>query len=222
MVSIETLPELRTDLRLCSCGKKDFELPFGCPSRGRHQAKDAKNDIRHLADLIFIEGSISRKDGRSCAHKSLNLFGNGTNVILSSAVSKFNEQLLERAADMNMGGDACRSFTGDCAENASGHANEAAREDCEGILEDDDWSDEESERAVDTDVGIDAISTGDCAENVSGYPNEAAREYCEGDVEDDDWSDRESDEEELGCVMPPQEAQFFSLQVNSDILTPKV
>ena len=171
------LPELRTDLRLCNCSEKDFELPFGCPSRGRHQAKDARNDIRHLGDLIFIEGSISRKDERSCAHKSLNLLGNGTNAILSSAVSKFNEQLLERATDTNVGGDAVsRSSTGDCAENSSGYPNEPAREDREGGMED------------------------DCKRISNQAAREMEGEYC---------SDWESEEEELGYVIPPQEAHFF-------------
>jgi hypothetical protein len=106
--------------------KKTFELPFGHPSRGRHQEKDATKDIRHLADLIFIEGSISRKDGRSCAHKSLNLFGNGINVIMSGAVSKFNEQLLERRnLDTDVDGDAGnRSATVECVENITRHMSE--------------------------------------------------------------------------------------------------
>jgi hypothetical protein len=72
--------------------RKTFELPFGSPSRGRHRVKDARKDIRHLADLIFIEDPISRKDGRPCDHKSLNLIDNGVNAIPSGAVSKFKQE----------------------------------------------------------------------------------------------------------------------------------
>ena len=73
--------------------RKAFEIHLSSPISGEHTPKDSKKDIRYLADLILVEGSISQTTSRSCPHKSLNLLGEGVNALSSGAVSRFNDQL---------------------------------------------------------------------------------------------------------------------------------
>ena len=73
--------------------RKAFEIHLSRPTSGEHAPKDFKKDIRYLADLILVEGSIAQKRSRSCPHKSLNLMGAGVQALSSSAILRFNEQL---------------------------------------------------------------------------------------------------------------------------------
>jgi len=73
--------------------RKMFEIRLGRLTCGRHTPKDFKKDIRYLADLILLEGSITPTKTWSCPHQSLNLVGNGVDALCSSAISNFNQQL---------------------------------------------------------------------------------------------------------------------------------
>ncbi|KAN0083279.1 hypothetical protein V8E54_002367 [Elaphomyces granulatus] len=103
-----------------------FEIRLSRPSSGRHTHKDPKKDVRYLADLILVEGSITPTKAKSCTHQSLNLVGKGVNAIHSGAISNFNQQISELQRPK---GDIRRTHPTGSNDDLSSNASENTEKD---------------------------------------------------------------------------------------------
>jgi hypothetical protein len=75
----------------CSDLKSELEMSFGERSNGRHQVKDASEDVYQLAyELFKIRSTIQLARGRESVFKPVDILNHAVGDILFNSVERFN------------------------------------------------------------------------------------------------------------------------------------